>query len=72
MARSRDSYIIKVHYPETEEDMLEIRKRMGTEYIHFIKDYILNLPIGNEEKNVLYEKVAEHLLNHKMEVISAL
>lgn len=72
MARSKDSYIIKVHYPETEEDMFEIRKRMGTAYIHFIKDYILTLPIDDEEKNILYEKVAEHLLNHRMEFISAL
>jgi len=72
MARSKDSYIIKVHYPETEEDMFEIRRRMGAAYTQFVKDYILTLPISNEEKNKLYEKVYEHLLNGKIEDLSAL
>lgn len=61
MARSKDTYIIKVHYPEKEEDVFETRKRMGAAYIQFVKDYILTLPIRDEEKNKLYEKVSEHL-----------
>ncbi len=64
MARSKDSYIIKVHYPETEEDMFEIRRRMGTAYIQFVKDYILTLPISDEEKNKLYTKVIKRLFNN--------
>lgn len=72
MARSKDSYIIKVHYPETKEDMFEIRRRMGAAYIQFVKDYILTLPISDEEKNELYEKVYEHLLNCKIEDLSSL
>ncbi len=72
MARSKDSYIIKVHYPGTEEDMFEIRRRMGAAYIQFVKDYILTLPISDEEKNELYEKVYEHLLNCKIEDLSSL
>lgn len=62
MARSKDSYIIRVHYPETEEDMFEIRRRIGAAYIQFVKDYILALPVSNEEKNKLYEKVTARLL----------
>ena len=61
MARSKDSYIIKVHYPETEEDIFEIRRRMGSAYTRFLKDYVLALPISDEEKNNLYEKVLELL-----------
>lgn len=72
MARSRDSYIIKVHYPETKEDMFEIRRRMGAAYNQFVKDYILTLPISDEDKNELYEKVYEHLLNCKIEDLSSL
>jgi len=64
MARSKDSYIIKVHYPEGEEDMFEIRKRMGVTYIQFVRDYILTLPINDEEKNILYTKIIEHLFNY--------
>ena len=62
MARPKDSYIIEVHYPEG-EDMSEIKKRMGDAYIKFVKDYILTLSISDEEKNKLYTKVIEHLLN---------
>ena len=65
MARSKDSYIIKVHYPEGEEGMSEIRKRMGTAYTQFVKDYILTLPISDEEKNKLYTNVFEHLFNYE-------
>ncbi|MDP4183395.1 MAG: hypothetical protein Q8942_20185 [Bacillota bacterium] len=72
MARSKDSYIIKVHYPETKEDMFEIRKRIGEAYIQFVKDYILTLPISDERKNELYEKVYERLLNCKVEDLSSL
>ena len=61
MARSKGSYIIKVHYPESKKDMMEIRRRMGAAYIQFVKDYILTLPISSGEKNKLYEKVYKHL-----------
>lgn len=72
MARPKDTCIIKVHYPETEEGMFEIRKRMGAAYVQFVRDYILTLPISDEEKNKLYEKVTEHLLNCKIEGLSSL
>lgn len=61
MVRSKESYIINVHYPETEEDMFEIRRRMGIAYTQFVKDYILSLPISDNEKNNLYEKVLVRL-----------
>ena len=61
MGRSKNSYIIKVHYPETEEGMLDLRKRMGTAYIKFIKDYILTLPISDEQKNKLHTEVIEQM-----------
>jgi hypothetical protein len=64
MARSKDSYIIKIHYPETEVGMVEIRKRMGVAYVKFVRDYILTLPISDEEKNTLYARVTEHLSNN--------
>ncbi len=60
MSRSKDSYIIEVHYPE-DEGVFEIRKRMGAAYIQFVIDYILALHISDEEKNKLYTKVTEML-----------
>jgi len=65
MARWKDSYIVKVHYPEAKEDMLVIKRKMGAAYVQFVKDYILTLPISNKEKNRLYVKIAEQLLSAK-------
>lgn len=65
MARSKDIHIIKVRYPENKAEILELKKRMGNAYGQFIKNYILNLPIGDKEKNSLYASVVEHLLKHK-------
>jgi len=64
MAGSKASYVVEVHFPEGEEGILEIRKRMGAAYAQFVKDYILTLSISDEEKNELYIKVVEHLLNN--------
>lgn len=65
MARPVNNCVIKVHYPINEEGRLEIRKRMGVEYIGFIKDYILSLPITGKEKNALYAKVYDNLAGKK-------
>ena len=61
MARSKQEYIINIHYPETEEGLLKLRKRMGSSYINFIKDYIMTLPISGEEKNKLYFEINARL-----------
>ena len=57
MTRLKQSYIIKIHYPETEDGMLILKKRMGNSYINFVRDYIITLPISDEEKNKLYFEV---------------
>ena len=61
MGRSKSSYNIKVHYPEDENGMLLLRQRMGTAYIRFVKNYILNLPISDEKKNNLYSNIIGRL-----------
>ena len=61
MIRSKDTLIILVHYPSKEEDILELRKRMGSAYGRFIQNYILNLPINDKEKNKLFKDVVENL-----------
>ncbi len=65
MARSKDQYIIDIHYPKTKDDMYKIRKRMGTAYNQFVKDYILTLPVSDEIKNEIYEKVIDYLNKYK-------
>ena len=62
MIRSKDTLIIQVHYPSKEEDILELRKRMGNAYGRFIQNYILNLPINDKEKNKLFKDVVENFL----------
>ena len=64
MVRSKEVHIIKVHYPENETEMLDLKKRMGNAYGQFIKNYILTLPISYKEKNKLYASVVEHLPGH--------
>jgi hypothetical protein len=66
MARSKDSYIIEVHYPENKEAMLDLKKKIGAVYIQFVKDYILTMPISDEEKNKLYSEVVERLLKRNV------
>ena len=63
MVRSKDQYIIKIHYTETEDDIFEMRRRMATEYNQFVKDYILTLPISDEMKNEMYKKVTNAWMN---------
>lgn len=65
MARPVNSCVVEIHYPMNEEGRLEIGKRMGAEYIVFIKDYILSLPITGKEKNALYAKVYDNLAGKK-------
>lgn len=62
MVRSKDSHIIEVHYPETEEEIADLKKRIGSAYSQFIKHYILTLPINDKEKNKLYAAVVENLI----------
>ena len=65
MVRSKDFHIIEVHYPENETEMIDLKKRMGSAYSQFIKNYILALPISDNEKNRLYASVVEHLLGKR-------
>jgi len=67
MTRPKDSYIIEVHYPESPEKFIELRRRLGKAYIEFIIGYITELPICLEEKNELYIDFIEQLgLNGEM------
>jgi len=56
---------IIVHYPENESEIIELRRRMGSAYSQFIKNYILTLTISDKEKNKLYTSIVGHLLEHK-------
>lgn len=65
MARSKKKlYSINVHYPEDNEEMLSIRKNMAIAYNKFISNYILTLPITDEQKNKVYSEVQELLKKH--------
>ncbi len=61
MARPKNMYAIAVHYPENEIDVLDLKRRMGDAYSQFIKNYILALPLNDEEKNRIYASVIQHL-----------
>ena len=64
MSRLKATYIIEVHFPETEVELLELRKQMGTAYIDFVKNYIKSLPISDDKKNKLYLDVKNKLIEN--------
>jgi len=61
MAQSKHPYLINVHYPESEADLFELRRKLGAAYTEFVKDYILSLHFSDEEKNKLYKRTMERL-----------
>jgi hypothetical protein len=61
MPRSRESYVIRVHYPETSEGILNLKKKIGSAYDSFVKSYILSLPISGQDKNRLYTDVNDRI-----------
>ena len=64
MSRLKVTYIIEVHFPETEVEILELRKQMGTAYIDFVKNYIKALSISDDKKNKLYLDVNNKLIEN--------
>jgi hypothetical protein len=67
MARVKKSYSINVHYPESEEGLLNLRKNMAEAYLKFVEDYILALPVCAEQKNKLYSEILELLCKQQNE-----
>lgn len=61
MSRKKDRYIINVHFPDSEDELLELRKRMGIAYVNFVEEYIKKLPIDDEKKNKIYIDVIQKL-----------
>ena len=64
MSRLKVTYIIEVYFPETEVEILELRKQMGTAYLDFVKNYIKALSISDDKKNKLYFDVKNKLLEN--------
>lgn len=69
MARPKDSYIIEVRYPQGKEELAQLRRRMGKAYIEFVKRYIHEWPVSDEEKNKLYWKIINHFKNTGAKVV---
>ncbi|RCX08290.1 hypothetical protein DFR58_1432 [Anaerobacterium chartisolvens] len=61
MGRKKEDYVISVHYPEADQDIVEMRRRMGDAYIGFVEEYILALPVGGKQKNDMYTQVVQYL-----------
>jgi hypothetical protein len=55
------SYKVKLHYPKTEEGMIELRNQLGRTYSEFIREYIFNLQISCEQKEEMYSRVIKQL-----------
>ncbi len=61
MARPKDSYIIEVRYPENQEKLIDLRRRVGRAYMEFLEGYITKLPVCSQEKNKLYIEIMKQL-----------
>lgn len=61
MSRKKDAYIVNVHFPNSEDELIELRKRMGIAYVNFVEEYIKKLPIEDEKKNKIYIDVIQKL-----------
>jgi hypothetical protein len=61
MSKPKVEYFININYPERKNDMLELRRRLANAYMSFVENYILTLPISDEEKNKLYIAVKEKI-----------
>lgn len=61
MRGSKEPYIIIVHFPKSEEDKQRLREKMGAAYLEIVRDYILTLPMDENEKNEIFEKIIHKL-----------
>jgi len=59
--KQKRSYEIIAHYPKTKEGEIELRKELGKAYIIFVKEYVMDLQISDEQKNKLYNRIIEKL-----------
>lgn len=58
MANKKTDFKLIVNCPSTEDDIKDLRIRMGNAYYNFIKEYILKLNIEDNEKNELHRNIA--------------
>ncbi|MHB8065184.1 MAG: hypothetical protein ACYDG2_21670 [Ruminiclostridium sp.] len=61
MNNQKKSYEVNLNYPKTEEGKIELRNRIGRAYSEFVREYILNLQISNEQKEKMYSRVLKQL-----------
>lgn len=51
------NYSLRVDYPETNEEILLLKRILGTEYIKLVKEYISNLSICAGQKREITESI---------------
>lgn len=50
-------YNIEIQYPKSEEEMLALRKQLGTAYLEFVKKYLDTQPLTQEEINFIINRI---------------
>lgn len=61
MSKQKRLYEILVHYPESEQGLLELRKQTGKAFSIVLREYIFNLNISDSQKEELYIKLTKQL-----------
>ncbi len=55
------NYSLRVDYPETNEEILLLKRLLGTEYLKLVKEYIGNLDICASQKREITELITNSI-----------
>jgi|GEM_PF-2070502 len=51
------NYVLRIDNPETNEEILLLKSKLGTEYLKLVKEYISNLDINASQKREITELI---------------
>lgn len=61
MSKQQKKYDIEIRYPQSEDEMLALRKQLGAAYLEFIKEYLDAQSLTPEEIQFIYKQVIRKL-----------
>ncbi len=61
---AHQNYSLRVGYPDTDEEILLLKRILGTEYLKLVKEYIGNLDICANQKREISEQLINSIKRH--------
>lgn len=65
MSRSKEPYIIEIRYPDSNEGIIKLRKKVVEAWDEVLKTHIKFLSIGEREKKKIYEEIMKSIVHYK-------